>query len=82
LTSGLIQAVGKKTSDSHVALHGNISSPVWVTDLVKESKDVASLVLCTENIFLLGGTFFFRGVISEGLLGHLGPLCLALGTNR
>jgi len=26
--------------------------------------------------------FFVSDVISGGLLGHLGPLCLALGTNR
>jgi len=56
LTSGLIQAVRKNTADSHVALRGNISAPVWVTDLVKASKDVASLVVCIrKNIFCLGG---------------------------
>jgi len=61
LTSGLIQAVRKKTADLHVA----------------------SLVLCTEKIFLLGGCgFFVSDVISGGLLGYLGPLCLALGTNH
>ena len=33
--------------------------------------------------FLLGGCrFFVSDVISGGLLGHLGPLCLALGANR
>jgi len=33
--------------------------------------------------FLLGGCgFFVSDVISRGLLGHLGPLCLALGANR
>jgi len=33
--------------------------------------------------FLLGGCgFFVSDVISGGLLGHLSPLCLALGTNR
>jgi len=26
--------------------------------------------------------FFVSDVISGGLLGHLGPLCLALGANR
>jgi len=32
---------------------------------------------------LLGGCrFFVSDVISGGLLGHLGPLCLALGANR
>ena len=47
LTSGLIQAVCKKTADSHVALHGNISAAVQVTGLVEASKDVASLLACT-----------------------------------
>jgi len=45
--SGLIQAVRKKTAGSHVALRGNISAPVWITDLVKVRKDAASLVVCT-----------------------------------
>jgi len=35
-----------------------------------------------EKNFLLGGcSFFVSDVISGGLLGHLGPLCLALGAN-
>jgi len=33
--------------------------------------------------FLLGGcVFFVSDIISGGLLGHLGPLCLALGANH
>jgi len=52
LTSGLIQAVRKKTTGSHMALHGNISTPVQVTDLVEVSKDAASLAVYTlKNIF-------------------------------
>jgi len=58
LTSGLIQAVYKKTAGSHVALRGNISTPVRVTDLVEVSKDVASLVVCTQRKFLVGGCSF------------------------
>jgi len=59
LTSGLIQAVRKKTAGSDVALCGNISAPVWVTDLVEVSKDVARLVVCTrKKIFLFGGVCF------------------------
>jgi len=65
-----------------VALRGNLSGLVCSTDLVKVSKDAASLLVCTrKKNFLLGG-FFVSDVISGGLLGHLGPLCLALGTNR
>ena len=56
LTSGLIHAVRKKTAGSHVALRGNISAPVRITDLVEVSKDVASLLVCTrKKNFLLGG---------------------------
>jgi len=47
LTSRLIQAVRKKTAGSLMALRGNISAPVQVTDLVEVSKDTASLVVCT-----------------------------------
>jgi len=65
----------------HVALHGNVSAPVWVTDLVEVLKDAASLCLHSKK-FLLGGCgFFVNDVISGGLLGHLGPLCLTLGAN-
>ena len=36
-----------------------------------------------KKIFFLGGCgFFVSVVVSGGLLGHLGPLCLALGANR
>jgi len=39
--------------------------------------------LHSKKNFLLGGCgFFVSDVISGGLLGHLGPLCLALGANR
>ena len=50
--AGLIQAVRAKTAGSHVALHGNFSGLVSTTNLVKVSKDSASLVVCTrEKIF-------------------------------
>jgi len=66
-----------------VALHGNISAPVLVTDLVEVSKDTACLVVCTlKNIFLLEVSFFVSDIISGELFGHLGQLHLALGANR
>jgi len=38
--------------------------------------------LHSKKNFLLGNAgFFVSDVISGGLLGHLGPLCLALGAN-
>jgi len=39
----------QKTAGSHVALRGNISAPVRVTDLVEVSKDATSLVVCTRK---------------------------------
>jgi len=66
-----------------VALRGSISAPVRVTDLVKASTDVASLKVCTRKKILLWECgFFVSDITSGGLLGHLGPLCLALGANR
>jgi len=80
LTSGLIQAVRKKTAGSHVALRGNISAPVRVTDLVEVSKDAASLVVCTQKKFFAWGSGFFMSDVISGRL--FGQLCLALGANR
>jgi len=66
-----------------VALRGNFSSPVRATDPIKSLKDAASLVACTEKKnFGSGVQIFVSDIISAGLLGHLGPLCLALGANR
>ena len=65
-----------------MALRGNISAPVRVTDLAEVSKDAASLLVCTRKKFFAWCGFFVSDVISGELLGHLGPLCLALGTNR
>ena len=66
-----------------MALHGNISAPVRVTDLLEASKDAARLLVCTrKKIFALGCGFFMSDVISGGIFGHLGPLCLALGADR
>jgi len=52
LLSGIF---GKKNASTHVALCGNISVPVRVTDLVEASKDAASLLVCTrKKIFAWG----------------------------
>jgi len=64
----------EKNTETHVALRGNFSGPVNVTDSVKVSKDTASLVACTrKKFFYWGYRFFVSDVISGGLLGHLGP---------
>jgi len=66
-----------------VALRRNFFGPVSATDLVKRSKDATSLLDCTRKkiFFAWEGGFFVNDVISGGLLGHLGPLYLALGAN-
>ena len=58
----------------HVASRGNFSSQLRSTDLVKVSKDAASLLVCTrKKFFAWGSGFFVSDVISGGLLGHPGP---------
>jgi len=81
-TPRLIQAVRAKTLGSHVALRRKFFGPVSATDPFKSLKDSASLVACTRTkIFWLGMQIFLSNFISGGLLGHLGPLHLALGPN-
>jgi len=41
-----------------------------------------SFGLHSKKIFAWGMRIFVSDVISGGLLGHLGPLCLALGAKR
>jgi len=54
-----------------MALRGNFSGQVCSTDPVKVLKDAASLLVCTQKKFLLGGCgFFVSDVISGRLLGH------------
>jgi len=43
----------------HVALHGNISAPVRVTDLVEVSEDMACLLVCTWKKFFVWGLRVF-----------------------
>jgi len=52
LASGCFWGFPRKNMETHMALHGNFSSPVSATDLVKVSKDATSLVACTlKKIF-------------------------------
>ena len=82
LAPGWIQGFSEKNAWTHLALHRNISAPVRVTDLVKASKDMASLLVYTrKKFFAWGCRFFMSDIISGRLLGHRGPLCLALGAN-
>jgi len=45
----------EKNTEMHVALRRNYSNPIWVTDLVEVSKDAASLLVCAQKKFLVGG---------------------------
>jgi len=79
LAPRLIHAVRAKTAGSHVALRENFSGLVSATDAVKR---LGKSYICTwKKTF--GGVcgFYMSDVISGGLLGHLGPLHLALGPN-
>jgi len=49
----------EKNAKTHVALHGNFSALVRVTDLVEVTKDAESLLVCTQKILLLGVCWFF-----------------------
>jgi len=52
-------------------------------ELFKLLKDLASLQVCTDKMFLvLGFSFFVSGIISGVFLGFFGPLHLALDPNR
>jgi len=63
-----------KTTGSHVALREHNSGAKSGGELFIGSKDAESLIACTcSKYFLVGGD-----TISEGLLGHLGSLHLAL----
>jgi len=49
----------EKNAQTHIALRGNISALVWVTDLVEASKDAASLLVCTWKKFFAWGLWVF-----------------------
>jgi len=52
-------------------------------ELFNGSKDSASFPACTQKKFIgWRCRFFVSDVKSGGLLGHLGPLYLALGANH
>jgi len=74
--------VHAKTTGLYMALVERNSGTKSGRELFKGSEDSASLVLCNEKTFLLEGCrFFVSDITSGGLLGHLGPLYLALGPN-
>jgi len=73
----------KKKHLTHVVFRGNFSGLVCSTDLVKVSRRGKFSSLHSKKKILFGWCrFFVSDVISGGILGHLGPLCLALGASR
>ena len=60
-----------------MALRMNISAPIRSSDSAKLKTRGQS-----SRFFLGGFVLAVSDVISGRLLGHLGPLCLALGANR
>jgi len=69
---------------THMALRGNF---FWSDMFYRPGKSLKrrgkSSSLHSKKIFLLWVCgFFVSDAISGGLLGHLGPLCLALGANH
>jgi len=73
----------KKNSSFRLPYQHPSTSADCTRELFNGSNGSASLVDCTQKIFLLWGCgFFVSDVISGGLLGHFGPLCLDLGANR
>jgi len=76
--------LSQKNSSFRLPYQRPSSSADCARELLNGSNGSASLVEYTrKKIFCLGDcSFFMSDVISGGLLGHLGPLCLALGVNR
>jgi len=73
----------KKNSSFWLPYQSPSSSADSGREMFNGSNGSASLVDCTQkNFFAWGCGFFVSDIISGGLLGHLGPLCLALGANR
>jgi len=67
--------------------HGFAREFLWSGMLYRPGESLKrrgkSSSLHTKKIYFAWGVrFFVSDVISGGLLGYLGPLCLALGANR
>jgi len=84
LASGCFRGFSEK---KHLNARGSVREFLRSGMLYRPGKSLKrrgkSSSLHTKKIFLLGECgFFVSDVISGGLLGHLGPLFLALGANR
>jgi len=75
---------GLKNSNFQLPYQHPSSSADCARELFNGSKQIGqSSRLHSKKKFLPGGCgFSVSEVISAELLGHLGPLCLALGANR
>jgi len=83
LASGWFWQFSQKISSFRLPYQRPSSSTDCARELFNGSNGLASQVDCTRKKFFAWGCgFFVSDVISGGLFGHLGPLCLALGANR
>jgi len=78
LASGWFWQFLQKNSSFRLPYQWPSSSADCARELFNGSNGLASLVDCSRKKFFAWGVRVFCG----GLLGHLGPLCLALGANR
>jgi len=73
----------KKNNSFRLPYQRPSSSADCARELFNGSNRSASLVDCNwKKIFCLGGVVFCEWCHKWRTLGHLGPLCLALGANR
>ena len=81
--SGVFQDFCTKIAGSHVAMHKRNSGSVCARELFQCSKDSSSLVDRNEKKIFVGVLWIYMSdVICGGLLDHLGPIHLALDSNR
>ena len=77
----------RRFSQEKTAVFGCLTNALAPPPIVLESCSRAQTdrpvqQIALEKKFLLGGAGFLSDIISGGLLGLLGPLCLALGAKR
>ena len=72
----------EKNTEMHVALCGNFSAQRYRPGKRLKRSDKSSSLHSKKNFFVGVCGFFVSDIISGGLLGHLGPLYLALGANH
>jgi len=84
LASAKIQGFSEKKTPKHTWLCAGIALVQYALQTRQSLKRRGkSSSLHSKKNFLLGVCrFFVSDIVSGGLFGHLGPLCLTLGANR